>query len=388
MNIEINALLKCCIILLIGLTAYTQTFSQSPLQIGGYISEMPSFTYQSGSGNVLWDNLIHNRLKLSYSTNNNLKFRMEFRNRFFLGESVENSPLLKFFIDNDPGWADLSFNWGSGKSYLVNTIIDRLSVEKTWGKFQVRIGRQRVNWSQAQVWNPNDIFNSYSYFDFDYPERPGMDGVRFQFYTGASSRLEGVIKVDRDNEYTSALLYGFNFKGYDLQLITGQVTEDDLIFGIGWSGNVSGAGFYGEMSYLSPLKTRNSETYLISIGANYSFRNSLMLTSEYLYSSNLGSNFQDYNNLSFSNRSIKNLSVTDHSYMLSASMPINPLLNLSLSYVGFSYPFFENFYIGPNIEYSLKENLYLSFIAQLYYQKNYTVNQSALISFLRLKKVF
>ena len=34
------------------------------------------------------------------------------------------------------------------------------------------------------VWNPNDLFNAFSFVDFDYEERPGSDALRIQKYTG------------------------------------------------------------------------------------------------------------------------------------------------------------------------------------------------------------
>ena len=48
-------------------------------------------------------------------------------------------------------------------------------------KINFRIGRQRINWGTTTIWNPNDIFNAYNFLDFDYEERPGMDGGKFQY---------------------------------------------------------------------------------------------------------------------------------------------------------------------------------------------------------------
>ncbi len=388
MRLKIKGVIGYLIIVVIFLSFFSEGKAQSPVSVSGYISEMPSFSWEKKGGQTLLDNLIHNRIKLGFEPNPNLNVRLEIRNRIFWGETVNATPLYKFFIDNDQGWVDMSFNWGSGKSYLVNTVIDRLSLERIWGKFQVRVGRQRVNWSQSNVWNPNDIFNSYSYFDFDYPERPGMDGVRMQYYTGVSSRLEAVLKMDGNNHLTSALLYGFNKIGYDIQLIAGQVTQDDLILGLGWGGNIADAGFYGEFSFLSPFQDKLDNIYLMSVGASYTFKNSLTLTGEYLYSSNLNSSFKDFKNVSLTSSSIKELSVTDNSYMLSLSFPVNPLLNVSLSYVGFSYPVFKNFYIAPNVEYSIKDNLFITGVFQLYSQTSKTGDQLSISSFIRLKKVF
>ncbi len=366
----------------------TNSFAQSPIELTGYVSEMPSYRWQKADDKGLWDNLIHNRINLAYTPSPNLNIRLELRNRLFFGETVRNNAMYKYFLESDPGWADMSFNWGTGKSHVVNTVVDRLSIERTWGKFTLKAGRQRVDWGQALVWNPNDIFNSYSYFDFDYPKRPSMDGLRMQYFTGTMSRLEAVFKIDGNNDFTSALLYGFDKVGYHFQIITGQVNQNHLILGAGWKGSILDAAFYGEFSYLSPFVNSDREVYLFSMGSNYSFNNSMKLTGEYLYSSNLSSSVNNFNDLSFRHTSIQTLSVTDHSYMVSLSAPVHPLLRISLAYVGFSYPVFENYYIGPSIEYSVRESLYLSGVVQIFAHQNTDGNQMKIGSFIRLKKVF
>lgn len=386
MRLKKLALAPLVFVILFGIKI--NIFAQSPIAFTGYVSDMPSYLWQKSEGEGLWDNLIHNRINLSYAPSPNLNIRLELRNRFFVGETVRNNALYKYFLESDPGWADMSFNWGTGKSHVVNTVVDRLSVERTWGKLKLTAGRQRVEWGQSLVWNPNDIFNSYSYFDFDYPDRPSMDGLRMQYFTGGLSRIEAVLKIDGNNDFTSALLYGFDKVGYHFQIITGQVKQNHLILGAGWKGSISDAAFYGELSYLSPFDNSDREVYLLSVGSNYSFNNLMKLTGEYLYSSNLSSSINDFSDLTFRQTSIQKLSVTDHSYMVSLSAPLHPLLNVSLSYVGFSFPVFKNYYIGPTIEYSIRESLYLSGIVQIFAHQNAEGNQMKVASFIRLKKVF
>ena len=55
----------------------------------------------------------------------------------------------------------LSYNWVNDSAIVLNTTIDRLNIELFYDKIEVVLGRQRVNWGKALVWNPNDIFNSY-----------------------------------------------------------------------------------------------------------------------------------------------------------------------------------------------------------------------------------
>ncbi len=106
-------------------------------------------------------------------------------------------------------------------------------------------GRQRINWGQTLVWNPNDIFNSYSYFEVDYPERPGSDAIRVQYYTGNASTIELAAKIDSANRVTAAAYFRFNTLGFDIQFLGGLYQEEDLVLGTGWSGNLGPTCFPG-----------------------------------------------------------------------------------------------------------------------------------------------
>ena len=146
---------------------------------------MQSVMFDSLSGPFINDNLIHNRLNFKGYVNENITFAAEFRNRLFTGDMVRIGPVI--FGDDRQMIRAGSICHGiflNEQSFFLNTTVDRLWVDFNYGKFQARVGRQRINWGQTLVWNPNDIFNAYSFFDFDYVERPGSDAVRLQYYPG------------------------------------------------------------------------------------------------------------------------------------------------------------------------------------------------------------
>ena len=120
---------------------------------------------------------------------------------------VRTGPSYSESIGSDQGLVDLSWNIHNEQSFFLNTTIDRLWFDFNYGKFQARVGRQRINWGQTLVWNPNDIFNAYSFFDFDYIERPGSDAVRLQYYPDFSSTIEIAVKADYEDDVTAAALY-------------------------------------------------------------------------------------------------------------------------------------------------------------------------------------
>ncbi len=155
---------------------------ERPITLNGYVTTMQSSTFDSLSGPFLNENLIHNRLNFKAYVNDKITFAAEFRNRLFTGDMVRYGRPYTGLIGDDDGVIDMSWNIIEEQSFLLNTTVDRLWFDLHYSKFQVTLGRQRINWGQTFVWNPNDIFNAYSYFDFDYIERPGSDAVRFQFF--------------------------------------------------------------------------------------------------------------------------------------------------------------------------------------------------------------
>ena len=142
------------------------------------------------------------------------------------------------------------------------------------------------------------------------------------------------------------------------------MNDQDYVIGTGWSGNIKGSSFRGEVSYFQPKHNfaDTSGILVVSLSTDYTFKNSLMLQFEVLYNQNRSSvvsNFVDFYNESLS---AKNLSFTKVTFMLQGSYPITPLLNVSLS--GMYFPKLNWFFLGPSFTYSITENIDFSLIAQ------------------------
>jgi len=375
------------VLLLIPVLCHSQDTIQHNFTLNGYVTDLQSFVYQSSVDNPTIDNVLQNRLNFRWNNKaNTLSGIFEVRNRLLMGEMVSMGPGYASIIGADNGLADLSFNITSGTSYVLNSKLDRLYIDYTKDKFQLKLGRQRINWGQCFVWNPNDIFNAYSYFDFDYVEKPGSDAIRLQYYRNSTSTFDFVLKADSANRITSALLYRFNKWNYDIQFMGGILNDEDLVLGTGWSGNIFTASFTGEVSYFHPKKNFADTTGLLifSVGSQYSFKNSLMLQTELLYNPVKTGEIKDFGEYFAMNLSAKNLSFPGFSFMLQGSYPVTPLFNVSLA--GMYFPKINGYYIGPTLTYSILENLDFSVITQTFagqLVKGY--NQTVNLIYLHLK---
>jgi hypothetical protein len=358
---------------MIGFLLPLLTGAQQAVSLSGYVKELfmyykPDQQIPGLESNSLTTNTIHNRLNFKWYASDQLTVVAEMRNRLLFGSLVKEYPAYQSVVDVDNGYFDLSFVPAEGKGWFLHSMFDRAYLDWVSGNWQITAGRQRVNWGMNLVWNPNDVFNSYSYFDFDYEERPGTDALRIQYYTGMTSSAELVYQIGKNNdEMALAGLYRFSQWNYDIQMIGGWVGTD-YMFGTGWAGDIRGAGFRGEITHFMPKNDEvNSETATVaSISADYTFPNALYIHSGVLYNSHGQKDHAGGMDPFFNNRlSAKYLSLAQYSLFGQASYPITPLLSASLS--GIANPNDGSWYFGPAFTYSLQNNLELMATGQLFF---------------------
>lgn len=371
--------------------------AQSVVSLSGYLNDMQTLYHMEETG-WLWENQVHNRLNLDLYPSGWLKISLQARTRFIQGNTCTSFPGYAGMIGRDAGWMDMTVStdgtYNTTTGYVFTSMLDRAYAEFSIGDFVGTIGRQRINWGQTFVWNPNDIFNAYSYFDVDYPERPGSDAIRLQYYTGITSNLELAAKLDSAGKVTAAGYFRFNTFGYDFQVIGGVLAGEDLVLGTGWSGNIVNTSFRGEASYFRSLEhfADTAGNLLFSVGADHTFGNSLWLQTEILYSA-FAKDLQIYNFMQLfgTDMNIKRIGFTEWSLFASLSYPVNPLLNVSLA--GMYYPAWKGFFLGPSVDLSLGNNLKTSMIfqgfsAELEDLPGNTSRQNTFLGYLRIKWSF
>ncbi len=378
------------IFILLFLVATLSVFSQEKqkfLTFNGYFSMMQSAMFDSVSGPFVVDNLLHNRLNFKGYVNDNITFAAEFRNRLFTGDMVRSNPSYSATTGNDEGLVDLSWNIFDNQSVLFNTSVDRLWADFNYGKFQARVGRQRINWGQTLVWNPNDIFNVYSYFDFDYIERPGSDAIRLQYYPDYSSAFEIAIKADYENNVTGAALYRFNTHGYDIQFMAGLFNSEDFVAGTGWSGAIGSLSFRGEATWFQPAKnfSDTTGTGIFTIGFDKTFRNNSMAQMQVMYCNN-PADMLTFGSIYKGSMSTKEIAFSHFSAFCMYSYPLTPLFNISLSAMWF--PDLKGYYAGPSFDYSVAENVGLSLYWQHFESQISDPGTRINMGFLRVKLSF
>ncbi|MDR1763807.1 MAG: hypothetical protein LBR64_07660 [Dysgonamonadaceae bacterium] len=376
----------------INISAQTQK-----LEFGGYVTEMPAFIRQNLPESQWWtENLVHNRLNFGWQINDFWRFDAGLRTRLATGSETIVIPES---MDFDKGRIDASWNVINAKSgnyrSLLNLSADRFFVTFEKSKLKLQLGRQRINWGQTLVWNPNDIFNTYSFFDFDYPERSGCDAFRATYFHTETASTELAASVNYQGKTTAALMHHRNWRNIDFQVLAGIFEDDDFVFGGACSGDLSGLNFRGEFSYFQQMKNNSAwklpppMAFAASFGLDYIFSNSLMLQAEVLYNDGEPADSENgIMGLYEAPLSAKQLSVSKYNLFAQASYPLTARLNGAVSGIWFAD--LDAVYSGISLDYSMLENLDLSLIMQFFTasEANLPENMQALLGFVRLKYSF
>lgn len=347
------------------LLIYSALFAQSKFEFNGYLQNMQTVWASEQIENWLFQNSITNRINFAYYTTDEITIKASLRNIFDYGQFISLLPNYDQIATADNGYLNLTKKITSNKSSIFYSNIDRLNLIYSSGDWEIQMGRQRINLGMSMIWTPNDIFNSFSFLNFDYVEKSGSDAIRVQYYTDVASSIQLVSKLNSDNELSSAIIVKQNILSYDFQVLSG-IMEKDIVIGGGWAGQISDAGFTGEFTYFRDKKNFADTTgiFVMSLGGNYTFSNSLMVQGEFLYNSS-GRTGQNLNNNLFSlEYSAKNLSRSKYSLFGQLSYPITPLMTGSLSSI--YNPSDHSYFLNPSLEISLNENVYLLTSGQIF----------------------
>lgn len=360
---------------------------QKTVTLSGYFSSLQSVMFDSLSGPVICDNILHNRLNFKGYLGKQASVTAEFRNRLFFGDLAGIGKAYAEATGSDPGWIDMSWNLLNENAFFLNSTIDRLSFDYKSGKFEAHLGRQRINWGQALLWNVNDIFNAYSFFDFDYAERPGSDALRLQYYPSSSSTLELAAKFDSRDDLTVAGLWRFNRWNYDIQFLAGYVNSNEWMAGAGWSGAIGRLSFRGESSLFIPARDTVDEpaTAIITAGIDHVLKDNSMYQVQLMYCSH-PLIFNNISSFYSGNMSAKDLAFSEFSAFGQFTWAISPLLNAGLAAMWF--PDLKGYYAGPSIDYSLASNLDFTLVWQHFDANIAGVQTRINLGFLRMKYSF
>jgi hypothetical protein len=342
---------------------------ESSFHFSGYIKSLQSVIIPGIGDTISSSSLIHNRMNFKMTFNPQLIFRLELRNRVFFGDQLKQNPGFGTLIDQYNGIWNLSKLWLSNSSLVIHSVIDRMQLQYANDKFDIRLGRQRINWGIHNFWNPNDLFNTFNFLDFDYEERPGSDAIRLQYYTNSGDTWEAAYKPGKQSDtHTAGLLYKFNKGGYDFQILSGLFNKD-LVIGGGWAGGINETGWKGEFSYFFPYKNQSESKKILvfTTMVDQTFAGDWYVSLAALIQSYEATSMPLTNSITGLELSAKNLFPSKFSLLGGVSKSFSNLLSINLSAL---YATNNNILILlPTFNWYASDNLQIDLTVQSYFSK-------------------
>ena len=162
-------------------------------------------------------------------------------------------------------------------------------------------------------------------------------------------------------------MYKFNKWQYDFQFLGG-LMKDDIVVGAGWSGQIGGSGFRGEVSYF--INNDNSidtaSTLVGSVYCYYTFKNSLYVHASAIYNNNGNKDKAGMRQIFVFNEDItaKSLTPARTEIFGQITYPVTPLVTAGIASI--LNPFDLSYFIGPSVDISLRDDLYLLLMGQTF----------------------
>lgn len=346
------------------LTAAQEENKTEAAALHGYVKDLQGISFSDRSDSLHSVNLLHNRLNFKINFSAGFSARLEIRNRMFWGDQLKMIPDFGNVINKYTGLVNLSHLWVNRSYLVIHSVADRLMLQYRAEQWDISAGRQRINWGVSNIWNPNDIFNAYNFLDFDYEERPGNDAIRVQHFLKTNATLELACKPGRHGgETVAGLLYKFNYKKYDWQMLGG-IAERDAVAGFGWAGSIKEAGFKGELSYFHPQKNflDSSGVISLSVMADRTFKNDWYVSLAFLYNSNPAGVVGNSGNIFAGTVSAKQIFPYRYSFYTGMMKTFTPVTTLNFSII--YSPERNTVILFPAFAWNAAKNLDLDIIAQ------------------------
>ena len=127
--------------------------------------------------------------------------------------------------------------------------IDRLYVRAPLGPMDLTIGRQAVSWGSAWFWKVTDRFSPFSPMDFDPEFKRGVDGIRTEWFLGATTSLDIIATFERNPyRWNLGARYRTTVGRYDLAVSAARL-GNDYMGGAEFSGELWDFGVRGEGAF-------------------------------------------------------------------------------------------------------------------------------------------
>jgi len=328
---------------------------QYPLvSIGGYYKNLFSVTESTTTNRLVYSDTQRLRLEWKMEYNDSIQTKVAFDKELVLGDYVRDPGFeaVRNMDQNKLTWLDGDRAYYDDEHVYAKYSLYRAYIKFYDPRFQLIVGKQRIDWGRCRFWSPMDLFNPISPLNIERDETVGVDAVDATIFFNSKTNLNFVYAPDDEFEDMS---FGMRFftriYDYDMFVMAGEFKKDEVI-GACVDGYLGQAGVRGEITYT--WADDGKDFIRTCIGLEYTFKGRATVLAEYFYNGGAEDNEVDRftADYAFSSRV---LSMKKHLFGLSLEYEITPLFDFNcygiMDFEG------ESFYINPEFKYNLLTNM-------------------------------
>ena len=255
-----------------------QVFSSSLTLSGSYKSLL--MIGETLSKEDYWSDLNRLRLEIDIKPVETILIKTVYDNEAIIGTLLKTGEFAFAKEAKEATLFDLSREITDNQNLFWRHSLYRLYLTYSKRGLNLTVGRQRVAWGQARIWNPTDLFNPVSPLRIEREQRTGVDAVNIDYSFGPLAGLNIVYAPGNERtEGSAGARVRTNIKGYDLSIMTGEFRKNKVM-GLDFAGNIGDSGFRGEGVFTDQKEGRDFSRLVLSW--DYNFPGTLYLLLEYL----------------------------------------------------------------------------------------------------------
>ena len=245
--------------------------------------------------------------------------------------------------------------------------LDRAFMEFSTDFADISVGRDAIAWGSARVVNPTDILTPFTYDQLDTEDRIGVDAVRVRIPIGAMGECDTGYIFGEDFKFEKSAFYlRSQLNAVETDFSVSLVGfQKHLLAGVDVASGIGGAGFWLEVAYVfaEPFGqgAEAAVNYMrVSTGLDYSFGEKTYGFIEYHFNGAGAKAPGDYaanlDQPAYTQGSVYLMGV--HYLAPGFSYQLTPLISSS-SQMLFNLSDLS-IWVGPQVEYNIAEDIYLS----------------------------
>ena len=349
--------------------------ADAELQIGGYYKNFFTIFDSSLENEPMMGAVVNRcRLNLSYAPAVPLSFTLsyDFAPRIQDPSLFSDSPIAVSIPPHHYRVVDLESpiypneNDPTGSVGIYHNL-DRAFVEFSTDFADISVGRDAIAWGSARVVNPTDVLTPFTYDQLDTEDRIGVDAVRVRVPIGAIGEWDTGYIFGEDFKFEKSAFYlrsQLNAAETDFSVsLVG--FQKHLLAGLDVARGIGGAGFWLEVAYVfveSFARDADTESNYLraSTGLDYSFGEKTYGFIEYHYNGAGAKAPENYlanlDQPAYTQGSVYLMGV--HYLAPGFSYQLTPLISSSGQML-FNLSDLS-IWVGPQVEYNIAEDIYLS----------------------------